>query len=190
MADTRTRILDVAQDLIQRRGINGMSFQDVADAVGIRKPSLYHHFKNKDTLIEALLERYRRDFSAAVASVTGGKVQGRTKLTRYCDLFSATLEAGDHDKACLCGILAAEFLSLQQPNVDGLRAFYQESIAALESIVNEGVSDGSLQTNLSASETAELLLVSLEGALLVARSDGGPAQMKRLIRSLVASISS
>jgi len=31
--DTRTHIMDVAQDLIQRRGVNGMSFKDISDAV-------------------------------------------------------------------------------------------------------------------------------------------------------------
>ena len=35
--DTRNRILDVAQDLIQRRGLNAMSFQDLSDSVGIKK---------------------------------------------------------------------------------------------------------------------------------------------------------
>jgi len=47
--DIRTRILDIAQDLIQRRGLNAMSFKDLGDAVGIRKSSVHHHFATNAT---------------------------------------------------------------------------------------------------------------------------------------------
>ena len=43
--DTRTKILDSAQRLIQTRSFQGFSFRDIADEVGIRKASLYHHFE-------------------------------------------------------------------------------------------------------------------------------------------------
>ena len=55
--DTRTKILDSAQRLIQTRSFHGFSFQDIADEVGIRKASLYHHFDSKDAVALAVLER-------------------------------------------------------------------------------------------------------------------------------------
>jgi hypothetical protein len=42
--DTRTAIMDAAQDLIQRMGANAMSYQHISDAVGIRKASIHYHF--------------------------------------------------------------------------------------------------------------------------------------------------
>ena len=69
--DTRARILDVAQDLIQRRGLNAMSFQDLSDAVGIRKPSVHHHFATKAEMVRALLERYQLEFAEIVRKVLG-----------------------------------------------------------------------------------------------------------------------
>lgn len=45
--DTKTQILDVAQDLIQRLGVNGMSYQDISEVVGIRKASIHTHFPKK-----------------------------------------------------------------------------------------------------------------------------------------------
>ncbi|WP_257998927.1 TetR/AcrR family transcriptional regulator [Fischerella thermalis] len=45
--DTRTQILDTAQDLIQRVGVNAMSYQDISEAVGIRKASIHYHFPSK-----------------------------------------------------------------------------------------------------------------------------------------------
>ena len=67
--DTRTHIMDVAQDLIQRRGVNGMSFKDISDAVKIRKASIHHHFASKQDLVEALVTRYRKDFGALLDGI-------------------------------------------------------------------------------------------------------------------------
>ncbi len=39
MSDTRTKILNVADDLVQRVGLNAMSYKHISDAVGIRKAS-------------------------------------------------------------------------------------------------------------------------------------------------------
>ena len=61
--------MDVAQDLIQRRGVNGMSFQDISDAVEIRKASIHHHFASKQDLVEALVTRYRADFGALLTEI-------------------------------------------------------------------------------------------------------------------------
>jgi len=52
---TKQKILDAAQDLIQTRSFHGFSFQDMADKVGIRKASLYHHFDSKDAIALAVL---------------------------------------------------------------------------------------------------------------------------------------
>src|SRR4026207_1976617 len=66
---TREKILDAAQDLIQTRSFHGFSFQDIADRVGVRKPSLYHYFDSKDAIALAGPPR-RRWVSEGQASIT------------------------------------------------------------------------------------------------------------------------
>lgn len=65
--NTRQTILRTARELIQTRSYLGFSFQDLADRVGIRKASLYHHFPSKEALgvavLEQAIERYERWFS-------------------------------------------------------------------------------------------------------------------------------
>jgi len=51
------RILDAAESAFAARGFDGASLGDVADAVGIRPPSLYKHFAGKQALFEAVLQR-------------------------------------------------------------------------------------------------------------------------------------
>jgi len=50
LSDTAERILDIAQDLIQRRGFNAFSYHDIAAPMGIRKASIHYHFPSKADL--------------------------------------------------------------------------------------------------------------------------------------------
>jgi AcrR family transcriptional regulator len=54
---TAESILDAAEACFARKGYAGTSLRDVAEGVGIRIPSLYNHFANKEALYAAVLER-------------------------------------------------------------------------------------------------------------------------------------
>lgn len=71
---TSERILDAAEDLFAEKGYSATSLGDVADRVGIRSPSLYNHFRNKEALYEAVLERLLADFTAPQRALESGPV--------------------------------------------------------------------------------------------------------------------
>lgn len=52
---TRERILRQASQLFARKGYTGTSTREIAAAVGIRQPSLFHHFASKREILETLL---------------------------------------------------------------------------------------------------------------------------------------
>ncbi|HYM51791.1 MAG TPA: TetR/AcrR family transcriptional regulator [Candidatus Limnocylindrales bacterium] len=53
---TRERILFEASFLFARRGFHATTTREIAEAVGIRQPSLFHHFESKGSIAEALLQ--------------------------------------------------------------------------------------------------------------------------------------
>lgn len=55
--DTRERIIDAAQEIFARDGFVGAKMQEIADRVGIQRPSLFYHFKNKEALFVAAHEQ-------------------------------------------------------------------------------------------------------------------------------------
>ena len=71
---TPDRILDAAEDLFAEKGYSATSLGDVADRVGIRSPSLYNHFRNKEALYQAVLERLLTDFSAPLEQLASEPV--------------------------------------------------------------------------------------------------------------------
>ncbi|MGB3770322.1 MAG: TetR/AcrR family transcriptional regulator [Rhodococcus sp. (in: high G+C Gram-positive bacteria)] len=54
-ATAREEILDAAAELFTTRGFASTSTRMIADAVGVRQASLYHHFATKDDILAALL---------------------------------------------------------------------------------------------------------------------------------------
>ena len=68
-SDTSSRILDIAEHLVQTRGFNAFSYADIAAALNITKASLHYHFPTKAKLGERLVERYQESFLAALARI-------------------------------------------------------------------------------------------------------------------------
>ena len=56
VVQTREQILLVASNLFATQGYHGTTTREIADAVGIRQPSLFHHFESKAAIMEALLD--------------------------------------------------------------------------------------------------------------------------------------
>ena len=54
--NTKQEILDVALELFSVKGYEATSLSVIADAVGIRKASLYSHFENKQAILDALVK--------------------------------------------------------------------------------------------------------------------------------------
>ncbi|MFZ9427052.1 MAG: TetR/AcrR family transcriptional regulator, partial [Ilumatobacteraceae bacterium] len=56
LSSTPSRILAEASRLFAINGFHGTSTRDIADAVGIRQPSLFHHFATKHAILATLLD--------------------------------------------------------------------------------------------------------------------------------------
>jgi TetR/AcrR family transcriptional repressor of nem operon len=183
--DTRTQILDTAQDLIQRLGVNAMSYQDISQAVGIRKASIHYHFPSKDDLVTALLDRYNDYFLRLVDGIVAQSDSAEVKLRRYCSLFEATLSSGNGDKACLYGMVGAELATLKHPLVERVTLFYRDNEARLVKILSQGKESGEFSFVGDIQPMATLIFSLLEGGFFVARADGGATQYRAIVEQLM-----
>jgi AcrR family transcriptional regulator len=62
--DTRTQLIEAAIVAITYGGEGSVRVSAVAAAVGVKEPSVYHFFKNREALVEAAqIERYRRSYA-------------------------------------------------------------------------------------------------------------------------------
>jgi TetR/AcrR family transcriptional regulator, transcriptional repressor for nem operon len=162
-ANTRQQILRVAGNLIRTRSYLGFSFQDIADAIGIRKPSLYHHFPSKEALgIEVLTEAAHafRKWAAATPSAPG------RKLSAYFAMYRNALRAGRG--VCPAGALATGWDCIDAQLRDAVRALRETQIRWLTEIF----SAANPRARRRAGERAAFVFAACQGALLSARMTG------------------
>jgi len=183
--NTRSRILDVGERLVQVRGFNGFSYADVATELSLTKASLHYHFPSKAELGEALIARYGERFAQALAEIDANVTLPPAKLDAYASLYAEVLR---QERMCLCGMLAAEYQTLPSPIRNAVVAFLDDNEAWLARVLEDGRKDGSLRFSNTAADTARSIVSGLEGAMLIARPYGAVKRFETAAAQLLASL--
>jgi TetR/AcrR family transcriptional repressor of nem operon len=182
---TADRILDIAQDRIQRRGYNAVSYGDLAEELDLTTAAIHYHFPSKADLVETLVRRYRRASAQKRASLRSENDTLRDQLTAYVEVFFGIMNGGG---LCLCGVLAADEPTLPKEVRREVRHFFDEQEDWLTEIIAAGTTGGGgLQGCDSARDIARLFLATVEGAMLTTPSRD-PTTYRKTLHALVDSI--
>lgn len=71
--ERRNEILDVAEELFGSKGFDNTSTNDILDRVGIARGTLYYHFKSKEDILDAMIERMTNQLMAVAAQIAENK---------------------------------------------------------------------------------------------------------------------
>lgn len=81
--ERRNEILDAADELFGQKGFDGTSTNDILEKVRIARGTLYYHFKSKEDIMDALIERYNvRLLSAAQEIAADKSIPVNERITR------------------------------------------------------------------------------------------------------------
>lgn len=95
-ATAREEILDAAAELFTTQGYATTSTRAIADAVGIRQSSLYHHFATKDDILEDLLSRTVAPGLSFARAVRESSEQQQDAVSPAARLHAVALADGSH----------------------------------------------------------------------------------------------
>jgi TetR/AcrR family transcriptional repressor of nem operon len=142
LATTRDELIDQATILIETRGFCAFSYADLAEQVGIRKPSIHHHFPAKADLGVAVVQRLH-----------GRMVDQWAELERAHPAVPARIQAifrhiadvaACGDRICPIGALQSEFNAVPEPVQTALRAFSNAYLDTWMRWLDEGRRAGDL----------------------------------------------
>ncbi len=172
MADTKTKILDYAEGMTQTRGFNGFSYLDVAAEIGIKTASIHYHFKHKDDLAVALVERIRVTHASGFREIEASTTSPKKRLESLIEYFQGSVREG---KFCLCGMMAAELQSVS-PRVSTLVDAYFKDVQTwlARQFKEAGYKDSKLR--------ALRFLSALEGSLLLGRLRNDPTIVRNVLK--------
>jgi len=158
---TREQILRVGRELVQKRSYLGFSFQDVADAVGVRKASLYHHFPSKEALGIEVLGEAAQAFRDWTLRRSGSP---QAMLEAYFRMYREGIRAGE--AMCPAGAFAPGWDCIQGELQEAVRELRSAQVLWLTGVL------GAAGSGASAAERAAWVFATCQGALLAARMTG------------------
>lgn len=187
MTDTRKRILDEAQDLMQSRGYAEMTFQEIATRVGIKKPSIVHHFPSKADLAAAVMDRYHRQFIKAMQDIAKDPSQGAWDCLEF--YFNPYRHFAKTDKlVCLSGALLGEFAILPEELQKLCREFFGWHQNWLSELFKQGRNSRQFHFKEEPRSMARQVFSALQGALLVYRATREADHLEEVIKAIRASL--
>jgi TetR/AcrR family transcriptional repressor of nem operon len=175
--DSREKILAAAKLVAQARGYNGLNFRDLAEVVGIKAASIYHHFPSKAILAEAVAKRYWEDHAAALEALLRKSSSPMAALRRYPETFRWALE--NENRMCLSSFMAAEYDDLAEEVRKEVQSFADVNVAWLSKVL----SSANVLSGKQIEPRARAIYAAVAGAQLLARSRSDTALYDSVIKS-------
>lgn len=164
--NSREAILAAATRIAQTYGYNGLNFRDLAADVGIKAPSIYHHFQSKADLGAAVARRYWEDAAAGLDAISAEFADDPVRaLHEYpTRVFRRSLENGN--RLCLCSFMSAEHDDLPAEVQKQVQAFADVNVAWL----SKTLLAAGLVKRAESEARARSIFAAVSGAQLMARS--------------------
>ncbi|WP_100446806.1 alpha/beta fold hydrolase [Glycomyces xiaoerkulensis] len=149
---TRQAILDVAVRMARYNGLSGLTIGSLAAACDMSKSGVYAHFKSKEALQMACMDRNAEQFSDEVVRPALAKPRG---LSRLRALVENWMYWYSRPGGCLYMAAAAEFDDLAGPLHDKMVADQRDLIDALARIADTAVAEGELPETTDVAQMAQ-----------------------------------
>jgi AcrR family transcriptional regulator len=140
---TRDRILDAAEALFARRGFSGVGMREVAEAAGLGKSSLFHHFKTKVELYAAVVGRILDLIELRLMRTLAQGGPPLERFDRWLDTLIDTL--AEHPAAprlLLRSLFEDDDLTGESPEERAVEKVIERLFAAASNLLREGMESG------------------------------------------------
>jgi AcrR family transcriptional regulator len=156
--DTRKELLDRALELFAAYGYDGVGVQQICNAAGVTKPTLYHHFGSKRGLLQTLMEARLEALHAALAEAAAPRLSLAAALTTIAE---KTFAYAASERTFYRLYLTLWFAPIRSEAYEVARIFHERHFAAIERMFRDAArSDPALEGRGRALAAAFLGLVN------------------------------
>ena len=168
----RSEILVVARRLFMARGYRAVTTREIADAVGVTQPALYHHFGGKEALYTAVLEESLASRSEAMWDAVR---LDKPATTRLAMIAKGIAERADDDLTQMFHDLRHEVSERTRARIGTAfrEAMMVPMFAILDALVEEGAVGPIERLELTQAEAAMFILSVIR---MLTEGSAGPAR--------------
>lgn len=165
--ETRSRLLDAAENVFHTQGVARTSLADVAAAANVTRGAIYWHFKNKSDLLGAMCERVQLPMEAMVEASASERVDDPLGNLRATCVFVLQEAVRNPHSRKVFGILfhKCEFVDDAEPLFVRQRKSFLQGSANIERIIRNAIAKGQLPQDLDAGLAGISFHAMLDGLL-------------------------
>jgi AcrR family transcriptional regulator len=185
--ETREALLEAGAALFGEEGLDAPSLDAICERAGFTRGAFYVHFRDRDDLLEAVMERVGRSFLDAVLGTGAAEEPLEGTVAR----FVRSVATGDYPLTRAGGVRPRQLLDAcaRSPRI---RARYvalaAESLSRIRGAVQAGQRAGALRGDADAEQVATILLAAVIGAQTMIEL-GMPVDVARAAAALMALLS-
>jgi len=176
MKSTKQLIIQKSAALFNTKGYNACSLNDIMKATGLQKGGIYNHFKNKDEIaIESFdysFELIKNRFQNALANCS----TGHEKIMAIIDVFASFYTEPVTLGGCPIFNTAVDSSGIHPSLTEKARSAINHLKRYIELKIDDSINSGEFKPGIKSEELSTLIIISMEGALIMARvnNDSGP----------------
>jgi AcrR family transcriptional regulator len=191
MVDTREKLIDTARELFWQQGYGQTGVAQILKAAEVNSGSLYHFFPTKEDLLLAVLDWYTENLYPQVIQPVLDRVTDPIECVfGILDGYRKAILATNFMFGCPIGNLALELAHTHPIARDKIKLNFSNWITALKRCLDEAA--GRLPESVDRQQLALFVLVTMEGAVMLARSfrniepfDAAVAQLREHFENLL-----
>ncbi|WP_310714898.1 TetR/AcrR family transcriptional regulator [Streptomyces lydicus] len=181
------RAVDAAMEAFRAAGYEATSTQDLCDATGLGRSSIYNTFKSKHDLFERALARYMERKNGELAALLAGELPARQKIRALLQLVIDEECADDADgRGCLVVNSCAEVAAHDPSVAASLERDYGVRLEALRAVIEAGRRAGDVTGDRDARTLAHLVIATIGGLRVSARAGVDRAALEAVADAALA----
>lgn len=168
--DTRSRIIDRANELMMQRGFNGFSYRDISEPLGVKNAAIHYHFPNKIDLIAALIQDNHELLKKSTSRFMQNGGPAREQLEGLFAFTAGQCKSGR--PVCVGGALAADYDQLPEEVQGANQRFMNESAKWMTRVLELGREQGEFSFEGDPASKARMILAAIQGGRQLYRIQG------------------
>jgi TetR/AcrR family transcriptional repressor of nem operon len=181
----RDEVLNQATKVFHDKGFNATSMQDLVDATGLNRSSIYNSFNNKVNLFIECLRLYEDNFNRNTAERLLNSRNGLDAIRQIFKLSLNEIVVNKDTKGCLIVNCKSEMANHEESITSFLNSNQKKTLSLLEDLVSQGQQDKTINYNQSSKEYALYLYAALQGFRMTGILISDKKQLESIIRSVL-----
>ncbi|MBS0298419.1 MAG: TetR family transcriptional regulator C-terminal domain-containing protein [Proteobacteria bacterium] len=182
----REGLLNQGVVFFMNQGYHGTGLQEILDAVNVPKGSFYNYFSSKEEFGAAVIQHYIEPFISRLSThLQQSDSDALDAIRRYFAELIVELEANEFKGGCLLGSLMGEIGSTSDVCQQSLQSAIGRYRDLLQSGLVQAQQQGTVRTDKTPEEMADLLINTWQGALLRMQIEKSSAPVKQCCHDLL-----